>query len=105
MPGNTALLKLNFSAASRFARIMPPLGPRSVLWVVVVTTCAYGIGLSWKPAATRAGDVGHVHHQVRARLVRDLPEPLKVDLPGVGAGPRDEELRALAQERIRRTSS
>ena len=53
VPGKIALLKLNFSAASLFARIRPPLGPRSVLWVVVVTTSAYGIGLWWRPAATR----------------------------------------------------
>ena len=40
VPGKMALLKLNFSAASLFARIIPPLGPLNVLWVVVVTTSA-----------------------------------------------------------------
>ena len=53
VPGKMALLKLNLSAASLLARIMPPLGPRRVLWVVVVTTSAYGIGLMCSPAATR----------------------------------------------------
>ena len=40
-----ALLKLNFSFISLLLKIMPPRGPRSVLCVVVVVTCAYGIGL------------------------------------------------------------
>ena len=44
---------LNFSAASAELKIIPPLGPRSVLWVVVVTTSAYGIGLGCAPPATR----------------------------------------------------
>ena len=34
------MLKLNFSLDSALAKIIPPLGPRSVLWVVVVTTSA-----------------------------------------------------------------
>ena len=38
-PGKTALL-IFFATASSFVRIMPPRGPRSVLYVVVVTTCA-----------------------------------------------------------------
>ena len=29
----------------------PPRGPRSVLWVVSVTTSAYGTGLGWAPPA------------------------------------------------------
>ena len=33
--------------------IIPPLGPLSVLCVVVVTTSQYGIGEGCKPAATR----------------------------------------------------
>ena len=31
---------------------MPPRGPRSVLWVVVVTNSACGTGLGCSPAAT-----------------------------------------------------
>ena len=53
VPGKIALLKLNFSAASLLAKIRPPLGPLNVLWVVVVTTSAYGIGLGCSPLATR----------------------------------------------------
>ena len=53
IPGNTALLKLNFFAISALHIIIPPLGPLSVLWVVVVVTCAYGMGLGCTPAATR----------------------------------------------------
>ena len=46
------------SLSSSFAhfswqRIMPPRGPRSVLWVVVVTNSACGTGLGCSPAATR----------------------------------------------------
>ena len=46
IPGNNALLKLTSFATSSLESIIPPRGPRSVLCVVVVTTCAYGIGLS-----------------------------------------------------------
>ena len=53
IPGKIALLKLYFLFTSSLDKIIPPLGPRSVLWVVVVVTCAYGIGLSWRPAATK----------------------------------------------------
>ncbi len=33
--------------------IIPPRGPRRVLWVVVVTTSQCGTGDGWTPAATR----------------------------------------------------
>ena len=32
-------------------KISPPRGPLKVLWVVVVTTWQYGIGLLWSPEA------------------------------------------------------
>ncbi|MNN77575.1 hypothetical protein D3C81_1940500 [compost metagenome] len=52
-PGNTAALSF-FSISSLLrARIRPPRGPRRVLWVVVVTTSAYGNGFGYSPAATR----------------------------------------------------
>ena len=38
------MLSLNFSAASAEARIIPPLGPRSVLCVVVVVTSGIRLG-------------------------------------------------------------
>ncbi len=50
MPGKTALSMA--LACSSLHRIMPPRGPRSVLWVVVVTTSAWGTGLGCSPAAT-----------------------------------------------------
>ena len=34
----------------------------------------------------QAGNMSHVHHQIGAHLVGDLPEFLKVDDPGVSAG-------------------
>ena len=40
----------------------PPRGPRSVLWVVKVTTSAWGTGLRVGPAGDQAGDVGGVDH-------------------------------------------
>ena len=49
-PGNTAR-SIALACSSR-QRIMPPRGPRSVLWVVVVTTSAWGTGDGWAPAAT-----------------------------------------------------
>ena len=67
LPGNTAELKsIDIGFKSPFLvvkpqglskslpiRIIPPRGPRSVLWVVVVTIWAYFTGLSSKPAAIR----------------------------------------------------
>ncbi len=51
MPGNTA--ELSFLAISSSSdRITPPRGPRSVLCVVVVTTCACGNGEGCTPPAT-----------------------------------------------------
>ena len=43
MPGNTALL-IFFDISSLFVKIMPPRGPRKLLWVVDVTTSAKGTG-------------------------------------------------------------
>src|SRR3546814_4541492 len=59
MPGKTMLcsflvMSSNLSPApSRLATMMPPRGPRRVLWVVDVTTCACGTGLGYSPAAIR----------------------------------------------------
>ena len=51
-PGNTAeLIFLAMSSSS--VSTMPPRGPRSVLWVVVVTTWAWPNGEGCSPAATR----------------------------------------------------
>ncbi len=51
MPGKT-LLSIALACSSRL-RIIPPRGPRRVLWVVVVTTSECGTGDGWTPAATR----------------------------------------------------
>ena len=51
LPGKTDEPML-LAYASRHM-IMPPRGPRSVLWVVVVTNSACGTGDGWMPAATR----------------------------------------------------
>ncbi len=50
-PGNTA--ELIFLAYSSRHRIIPPRPPPIVLWIVVVTTSAYGTGFGCRPAATR----------------------------------------------------
>ena len=49
-PGKTTLS----SSFAHFAwqRTMPPRGPRSVLWVVVVTNSQCATGLGWRPVAT-----------------------------------------------------
>ena len=59
-------------------RIMPPRGPRRVLWVVVVTTWACGNGIGMHAARHQAGEMRHVHHQDGADLVGDLAEALEV---------------------------
>ena len=40
-------------------------------------------------------DVRHIHHQVRAHLVRDLPKPFEVDDPRISACARADELRLV----------
>ena len=50
-PGNTALSSSFWCCAWQSTR--PPRGPRSVLWVVVVTKSECGTGLGCSPAATR----------------------------------------------------
>ena len=50
-PGNTA--RSMALACFLSQRIMPPRGPRKVLWVVLVTTPAWPTGEGWTPAATR----------------------------------------------------
>jgi len=50
IPGKMA--EFSFLAWSSRHRIMPERGPRSVLWVVVVTNSQCGTGLGCSPAAT-----------------------------------------------------
>ena len=46
-----------------------------------------------KARSHQARDVGHVHHQIGAHLVRHLAEALKVDGAAVRAGAGDNEFR------------
>ena len=50
MPGKTA--RSRSLANSSLHITMPARGPRSVLWVVVVTKWQWGTGDGWRPAAT-----------------------------------------------------
>ena len=63
-------------------RIIPPRAPPSVLWIVVVTTCACGTGLGMQPGGDEPREVRHVDHQVGADLVGDLAEAREVELRG-----------------------
>ena len=74
------------------ARIMPARGPRSVLCVVEVTMSAYWQGLGCTPAATRPGDVRHVHQEHRAHRIGDLAEAREIDNARIGAGAGDDHL-------------
>ena len=47
------------------------------------------------PAGDQAGDVRDIGHEVRADLVRDRPEPGKVEDPRVRARPDDDHLRLV----------
>ena len=93
-PGNTAeLIFLAISAS--LVRMTPPRGPPRVLWVVEVTTWACGTGDGCSPAATKTGEMRHVHHQVGADLVGDLAEPGEVELARVGRPSGDDQLRLV----------
>ena len=54
-----------------------------------------GIGNGARVLACRhqACDMGHIHHQVRAHLIGNLPEALKINRTGISAGSRDDQLR------------
>ncbi len=79
---------------------MPPRGPRRVLCVVEVTTCACGSGFGYTPAATKAGDVSHVDEQVGADLVGDGAEARPVDLLRIGRKARHDHLRLVFQRQL-----
>ena len=51
---------------------MPPRGPRRVLWVVVVATCACGKGEGCSTRRHETREMRHVHMQVGADHVGDL---------------------------------
>ena len=74
---------------------MPPRAPPSVLWIVVVTTSAYGTGLGCSAGRDEPGEVRHVDHQQRADLVGDLPEAREVELARVGRPAGEDQLRPV----------
>ena len=94
------------SAASWLDRIMPPLGPRSVLWVSSSHYIRIG---GWDsrgvPAATRPAIWAISTIEIGSRLVRDLPEFLKVNFPGIGAWPPAMIILGFSSRAILRTSS
>ena len=45
----------------------------------------------------QAGDMGHIHHQIRSRFIRDLTEFPEVDNAGIGAGACNDQLRMILQ--------
>src|SRR6185437_6798034 len=93
-PGNT--IDCNFltmsSACSPIAEflatIKPPRGPRRVLWVVDVTTCACG-------SRDGSRDVRHVHEQVSADLVGDLAKASPIHDLRIRAQPGHDHFRLV----------
>ena len=83
----------------------PPRGPRSVLWVVVVTNSAVRHRARMEPGGHEARDVGDVRHDHRAHLVRGLAHRREVDGARVGAGPHHDDASAGARGRGRAISS
>ena len=63
--------------------------------MVVVTTSANGTGFGYTPAATRAGDVGHVDEQVGTDFVGNGAEAREVEDLRVGAEAGDDHLRLV----------
>ncbi len=91
-PGNTALLIFLPSSGS-FDRIMPPRGPRSVLCVVVVTTCACGSGLGNRSAATRPAKcaMSTMKYAPTSSATRRMRG--EIDEPRIGRAAGDDQLR------------
>ena len=71
-PGKTALsIAVAYGVVQR---MQPARGPRSVLWVVRVTTSANGTGDGCAPPAIEPGDVRRVDEQQRPDVVGDRTE-------------------------------
>jgi hypothetical protein len=95
MPGNTIDCSFFSISASALATMMPPRGPRRVLCVVEVTTCACGHRVRVHAGGDQAGDVGHVDEQVGADLVGDGAEARPVDDLRIGGEAGDDHLRLV----------
>ena len=76
-------------ASSALHRIMPPLGPRSSLWVVLVTTSAWGSGLMWQPVAQRPEMWLMSATSFAPHFLCDFGKRREIDLPGIGGGARE----------------
>ena len=98
MPGKIALSIFFLRSSSQ--RMMPPRGPRSVLWVVLVTTCAWPTGGRVHARRHEPRDVGDVRHQERADLVGDRAEGGEVDGAGVGGRAALDQLRAMLAREV-----
>jgi len=73
----------------------PARGPRSVLWVVLVTTWAWGTGDGVDPPGHEPREMRHVHQEEGTDLVGNGAERREVDDPGISAPAGDDELRLL----------
>ena len=91
MPGKTA--RSTAVASSGEAKMSPPRGPRSVLWVVVVTRSAWGNGDGWTPAATSPAMWAMSTRRRAPDAVGDGGQALEVEDPRVHARAGDQELR------------
>src|SRR5881394_1524725 len=86
-PGKTFL---SIAAAnSCLERMRPARGPRSVLWVVLVTICAYGTGDGCTPPATRPAN--------GAAFIGDGAHTRKVECPRIGAAATNNDLGLFAK--------
>ena len=70
-------------AYSLRAKIIPPLGPRRVLCVVIVTTSAYGNGGTIGTVGNKTRFMGNICHIKRADFASDLSHPLVIDFPRI----------------------
>ena len=92
-PGNTALSI--FLARSCPHRMAPPRGPRSVLWVVSVTTSATPTGLGWAPPAMRPAGWAASNMKRAPTESAISRKGTGVDDPGVGRRARHDQGRLL----------
>ena len=93
-PGKT--LRSIAAANSCRHRIIPARGPRSVLCVVVVTTCACGTGEGCTPPATSPAKCAISTIRYAPTLSAICRIRAKVELPRIGAAAADDHLRLLA---------
>ena len=86
-------------------RIMPPRGPRSVLCVVVVTTCGVRQRARMHAAGHQPGEMRHVHHEIGADFVGDRAEAGEIDEARIGRAAGDDQLGPVLAGRAAASSS